>query len=119
MTERIVLYDKSRTELGNVRLEGQALKLERGQLTEEVAAALASMLESIEKDAGVKTRRAETTAREDGSIVRIQKIETVPMSDPKFLVALKDRLNRMPELKGRVFAVFQSNGQQSKGGQSA
>lgn len=112
MMYRIVLFDKSRVQVGNIQFEPATRELSMDwnqNYPEELFADISTLLEKVYKDAQIETMCEIKIDKGDGKIVRAEKFEKVPLDDEKFLAALTDRINRTASGKQRIFAVLQKN----------
>lgn len=112
MSCQIVLFNKAREQVGFIRFDSEtrAISLDWNQnYSQELSSAVTSLLKSVQEDKSVKARREVTVDNSENKTVRVQKIETVSVTDPNFLAALADKINRSEEFKSKLFAVVKKS----------
>lgn len=108
MSCQIVLFNKAREQVGFIRFDSEtrAISLDWNQnYSQELSSAVTSLLKSIQENKSLKARREITIENAENKTIRVQKIENVSVTDPNFLAALADKINRSAEFKSKLFAV--------------
>ena len=108
MSSQIILFNKTREQMGAILFnpETSALSLDWNKnYPQNLFDTLNSMLKKIQEEKSIKARHEVTVENEENKTVRVQKIENVSATDPNFLAALIDRINRTAEFKAKLFAV--------------
>ena len=108
MSCQIVLFNKARKQVGLILFEPEtrAISLDWKQnASQELSSAVTTLLKGIQEDKSIKARHEVTVKNAENKTIRVQKIETVFVTDPNFLAALADKINRSAEFKSKLFAV--------------
>ena len=110
MPVQISLFNKSRENLGIIRLDSSSKEITfdwNSNYSQEIADAVTSILKKVREEKSVKARHEVLIEDENGKTMRVQKVENVSMYTPDFFAALTDQLNRSADLRSKIFAVLQ------------
>ena len=106
MDYKIILFNNSRTRVGEIVLHERQITLDVDKnVSEQVAARLSDFLERISKDKGVKVIRSVNYTKSDGVTLNVQEVVKIPLEDARFTSALIDRINHLMKGQERIFAV--------------
>ena len=111
MVQKIILYDKMRNEIGNIALSDETKQLTM-DLRENYHAEYISLLEDVLKNDSLILHHEECKFFDSDTEIkpfrRILVKDNIKSTDPKFLAALADKINRNRQSKNRLFAVLQN-----------
>lgn len=111
MVQKIILYDKTRNEIGNISLSDETKQLTM-DLDKNYQPEYVSLLEDVFKNESLIARHDEVKLLDSDTdekiSVRIHVKDNVKVTDPKFFAALADKINRTRQNKNRLFAVLQN-----------
>ena len=112
MSAQIVLYNKAREQVGFIGFDSETKNLSfdwNQKYSKELSDAVTELLKNVYEEKSIKARREVATENKEGKPIRVQKIETVSITDPNFFAALADRINRSAEFKSKLFAVVKKS----------
>lgn len=103
--KRIILFDATRKELGDVRIDSTVGRIEANLRNDSsaVESALNEMLTSIAEDGVLFVSKAQ---RQNDMILETR--EKITLKHPQALNALADAINRYTNWPQRIFAVIQN-----------